>query len=197
MRDIHLATKAKVRIRGRGSGYLEVDGKSEAPVPLMVVVTADKKDADAFKRAIQMTLSRLQHVEERYKNFCSQRNIEIGGNLFSLGEQSRGSEELLKKELEHIPRTTYRDSSSTASQSTQQPDAGTGGTAGSTQKASSSSRGGTSGGKKTQDRLNAARAKVDLASRPFWSDYRTSEVRRSDRSRWSPHTAVWRSSTSS
>ena len=27
MRDIHVATKAKVRIRGRGSGYFEVDGK--------------------------------------------------------------------------------------------------------------------------------------------------------------------------
>ena len=52
MRDIHIATKAKVRIRGRGSGYFEVDGKSEAPVPLMVVVSGEHTDKEEFKKAV-------------------------------------------------------------------------------------------------------------------------------------------------
>merc|ERR1712232_363461 len=38
-RDIWLATGASVRIRGKGSGHLEVEGKYEAQVPLMLSIT--------------------------------------------------------------------------------------------------------------------------------------------------------------
>jgi hypothetical protein len=46
MREIHAETRAKVRIRGRGSGYLEFDGKREATEPLMLEVTADKAERE-------------------------------------------------------------------------------------------------------------------------------------------------------
>eukprot|EP00928_Gymnodinium_smaydae_P034582 TRINITY_DN2446_c0_g2_i1.p1 TRINITY_DN2446_c0_g2~~TRINITY_DN2446_c0_g2_i1.p1 ORF type:complete len:437 (-),score=90.49 TRINITY_DN2446_c0_g2_i1:106-1377(-) len=99
MRDIHSATNAKVRIRGRGSGYFEVDGKREAPVPLMVVVTAEKTDAVGFVEAVKMTMERLRHVEERCKVFCKQRNCSMFYKIFSLGEVSPESEALLGEDI--------------------------------------------------------------------------------------------------
>lgn len=99
MRDIYTATQAKLRIRGRGSGHLEVDGKKEAPVPLMVAVTANKMDADGFRKAVDMTVDRLIEVSEHYKQFCHQRGLPAPTSkepLFSFGEISRGSEALLK-----------------------------------------------------------------------------------------------------
>ena len=40
--NIWLLTNAKVRIRGRGSGHLEVDHKKEAPVNLMMAISVTK-----------------------------------------------------------------------------------------------------------------------------------------------------------
>mmetsp|Transcript_50492 Transcript_50492/g.146524 ORF Transcript_50492/g.146524 Transcript_50492/m.146524 type:complete len:362 (+) Transcript_50492:140-1225(+) len=100
MRDIYLATKAKIRVRGRGSGHLEVDGKREAPVPLMVAVTANKTDADGFKLAIQMTLVRLKAVDEQFHMFCKTRGFQApASQLFSIGELSWGAELLLADAL--------------------------------------------------------------------------------------------------
>ncbi len=57
-------TGAKVRIRGRGSGHLEVGGKHEAPVPLMVAITADQEAVGNFRRAVMMTLRLSLDVKE-------------------------------------------------------------------------------------------------------------------------------------
>ena len=57
---------AKLRIRGRGSGHLEVDGRKEAPVPLMVAVTANKTDPEGFRKAIEMILERIQDVGHKF-----------------------------------------------------------------------------------------------------------------------------------
>eukprot|EP00929_Paragymnodinium_shiwhaense_P094897 TRINITY_DN55745_c0_g1_i1.p1 TRINITY_DN55745_c0_g1~~TRINITY_DN55745_c0_g1_i1.p1 ORF type:complete len:655 (-),score=147.89 TRINITY_DN55745_c0_g1_i1:72-2036(-) len=104
MREIHSVTKAKVRIRGRGSGYLEVDGKREAPVPLMVVVTADNSDAGGFRKAVDMTLTKLKHVQERYSSFCVQKGLQAAPvSLFSVGECSRGSDHLLAGAFDGLP----------------------------------------------------------------------------------------------
>eukprot|EP00425_Heterocapsa_triquetra_P006392 CAMPEP_0195157288 /NCGR_PEP_ID=MMETSP0448-20130528/185088_1 /TAXON_ID=66468 /ORGANISM="Heterocapsa triquestra, Strain CCMP 448" /LENGTH=456 /DNA_ID=CAMNT_0040196081 /DNA_START=32 /DNA_END=1399 /DNA_ORIENTATION=- len=54
MRRIADKTQAKIRIRGRGSGHLEVDGKYEAPTPLMVAVTTDRADASSFRHAVEL-----------------------------------------------------------------------------------------------------------------------------------------------
>jgi len=104
MRDIHEKTNAKVRIRGRGSGYFEVEGRREAPVPLMVVVTADKADTIGFKRAVSMTIQKLRHIAERFRQFCEFRGYTPGQTpLYSIGELSKGSEFMLEEELKGIP----------------------------------------------------------------------------------------------
>jgi len=96
MRHIYSETRAKIRVRGRGSGHLEVDGRREAPVPLMVAVTANSSDEDGFKLAIQLTLKRLKAVEDQYHIYCQVRNLPVSPQtLFSVGELSKGAELLL------------------------------------------------------------------------------------------------------
>jgi len=99
MSNIFCATNAKLRIRGKGSGHLEVDGRKEARVPLMVAVTANKMDLEGFRRAVEMTIERLREVAEHFKQFCLQRWLPQPTSkepLFSFGEISCGSENLLQ-----------------------------------------------------------------------------------------------------
>ena len=57
MREIYQATNARLRVRGRGSGHLEVDGAKEAPVPLMVAVTSEGVDQARFRTAVERSAS--------------------------------------------------------------------------------------------------------------------------------------------
>merc|ERR1712135_114580 len=77
------ATGASIRIRGRGSGHLEVDGKFEAPTPLMWAVTADYEDAEGFRNAVEMTLAELRTVEHRFLVFCQKKGHVQEGPCFS------------------------------------------------------------------------------------------------------------------
>ena len=62
MREIYQATNAKIRVRGRGSGRLEVDDAKEAPAPLMVAVTSVGVRRVHFRTAVEMTISKLKDV---------------------------------------------------------------------------------------------------------------------------------------
>jgi len=64
LRQIHQLTGAKIRVRGRGSGYMEVDGIREAPVPLMIAVTSDGTDAEKFELAVELTIHKLGEVND-------------------------------------------------------------------------------------------------------------------------------------
>jgi len=99
MKNIVDETGAKVRIRGRGSGYLEVNGKREAPVPLMVAVTVVKGDVVNFKKAVYMTVAQLLQVAKHYNIFGRQRCLAYDSPIFSIGEVSAGVAEMLIKEL--------------------------------------------------------------------------------------------------
>lgn len=103
MRRIAEATGAKIRIRGRGSGHYEIDGKQEAPTPLMVAVTTDQGDRSAFETAIRMTLVELRSVEERFKVFCSKEKVDFEGPAFSIGLLTPGSEHMFSEVLEGVP----------------------------------------------------------------------------------------------
>jgi hypothetical protein len=103
-------TGAKLRIRGRGSKYLEVDGVREAPVPLMIAITHEKTCMVEFHRAVELTITVLLSVTERFKNFCKNGCL---GNLadepiFSRGAISRGAEHCIKDLLHHFPRASLR-----------------------------------------------------------------------------------------
>eukprot|EP00418_Pyrodinium_bahamense_P071933 CAMPEP_0179096262 /NCGR_PEP_ID=MMETSP0796-20121207/44245_1 /TAXON_ID=73915 /ORGANISM="Pyrodinium bahamense, Strain pbaha01" /LENGTH=142 /DNA_ID=CAMNT_0020793979 /DNA_START=55 /DNA_END=481 /DNA_ORIENTATION=- len=85
MRRIAEVTGAKIRIRGRGSGHLEIDGKSEAPTPLMVAVTTDKVDEAGFRAAIEAVLKELRSTEQRFRAFCEKQHVKHEGPCFSIG----------------------------------------------------------------------------------------------------------------
>ena len=98
MRAINVDTKAKIRVRGRGSGHLEVQGTNEAPVPLMVAVTSERVYKKHFSKAVQMTLVKLKEVQVLFNQFCQQRCLgsHISGNsIWRFGEMSEESETIL------------------------------------------------------------------------------------------------------
>lgn len=102
MRKIADATNAKIRVRGRGSGHLEVNGTSEAPTPLMVAVTSDKRDNGGFKSAVEMTVAQLRIVERRFRGFCEKEGRAVEGPCFSIGLLTEGAEELLGDALDGV-----------------------------------------------------------------------------------------------
>lgn len=65
-------TGAKIRVRGRGSGHMEQRGR-EAPVPLMLAVTADRGQEANFAQAVEMCCQLLRSVAEKWLAFCARR----------------------------------------------------------------------------------------------------------------------------
>lgn len=102
MRKIAEQTGAKVRIRGRGSGHLEIDGKAEAPTPLMVAVTTDHEDPEGFRAAISMIMKELKTVEGRYRAFIQKQNCVHEGPCYSVGLLSDGATRVLTGVLDGL-----------------------------------------------------------------------------------------------
>ena len=109
--NIFKQTGAKIRIRGRGSGHLEVlnskgEKMSEAPVPLMIAVTSEKSATREFRKAVEMCVQLLGQVAASFKIFCAEHKLppEIENRqLFYFMEVSRGSEPLLVDLLRRFP----------------------------------------------------------------------------------------------
>ena len=98
LRKIYQATSAKIRVRGRGSGFLESNAQ-EAPLPLMVAITSE--DPDHFKMATQMVIARLGEVKGLFELFCKQQRDAQGyrmprqQKLWRFGEMSKDAETVL------------------------------------------------------------------------------------------------------
>jgi len=101
------ATGAKIRLRGHGSGHLE--GTREAPVHLMLSVTAELGEYDNFRKAYDMASELLQSVESRFNAFC-QKNQEfpVQGPCFWVGEISPESQACVDGELDAAKRRNGR-----------------------------------------------------------------------------------------
>mmetsp|Transcript_102060 Transcript_102060/g.263865 ORF Transcript_102060/g.263865 Transcript_102060/m.263865 type:complete len:279 (+) Transcript_102060:60-896(+) len=95
MRRIADATGAKVRVRGRGSGHLEVGGVSEAPAPLMVAVTTDFADVAGFQTAVALTLRELRATQQRFLSHCYRHGCVHAGPCYSVGATSSSAEAAL------------------------------------------------------------------------------------------------------
>ena len=94
------ASGCKVRVRGLGSGHWEVEGKKEAPVPLMVAVTADRMDPKGFKTAITMTLARLKIMADKFGEICRTGGLQVPQlPLFSIGEFNEGAQNVIQESL--------------------------------------------------------------------------------------------------
>ncbi|CAK0809734.1 unnamed protein product [Prorocentrum cordatum] len=102
LRGIAERTGSKIRIRGRGSGHLEVNGTSEAPCPLMVAVTTDRQDNAGFASAVEGVVRELRALERRFHAFCEQRGVQHEGPGFSVGLLGPGAQDLLGQALEGV-----------------------------------------------------------------------------------------------
>ena len=92
------STRAKVRVRGKGSGHMEVEGRREAPVPLMCAITSHHTDAQQFVLAVQMMTETLRKVSAYFQEFCKQRGIDesiAGEPIWKFGDMSKGASHLL------------------------------------------------------------------------------------------------------
>jgi hypothetical protein len=105
MRKIFNDTGAKIRVRGKGSGHLEIDGEREAPTPLMVAVTSDKTDHEGFKKAIAMVFVQLRSVEKRFLAWCQRTGHVHEGPCFSIGCMPPGGDKLLGEIIQDVPFT--------------------------------------------------------------------------------------------
>ncbi|CAK8991200.1 unnamed protein product [Durusdinium trenchii] len=82
-------TGAKIRLRGRGSGHSE-GGRGEAPVPLMLAVTSEKRSVGSFMHALAMSAQLLQMVTSKFPDFWRLRGHDtIPQPLYWIGELSQ------------------------------------------------------------------------------------------------------------
>lgn len=74
MKSIADSTGAKLRIRGRGSGFKEgPDMKEASDEPLMVCISASTRVG--FDSAVEDVESLMEYVHDLYRTFCRDRNL--------------------------------------------------------------------------------------------------------------------------
>ncbi|EZG56478.1 putative RRM domain and KH domain (SPAC30D11.14-like KH) protein [Gregarina niphandrodes] len=73
MKSVNQATGAKLRLRGRGSGYLEGLGKEEANEPLHLCISCT--DEAGYRNARQRTELLLKTVYDEFDQWCLERGI--------------------------------------------------------------------------------------------------------------------------
>jgi len=103
MRKIAEQTESKIRIRGQGSGHKEIDGKQEAPTPLMVAVTTHHTDHQHFKEAIRLTLKELSTASRRYVTHCEKHGYPHEAPYYSVGLLPAGMEDQFRDVFDGVP----------------------------------------------------------------------------------------------
>jgi len=68
MKRIFKQTDAKLRLRGKGSGYFEGAGQKESSEPLQLCISCTS--GDGYKNAVQQCEELLKRLYEEYKQFC-------------------------------------------------------------------------------------------------------------------------------
>ena len=74
MKRIVKNTDAKLRLRGRGSGYLEGAAKVESPEPLHLCISC--VSPGGYKQAVGLVTELLASVYEEYRRYCRARGTE-------------------------------------------------------------------------------------------------------------------------
>jgi RNA recognition motif. (a.k.a. RRM, RBD, or RNP domain) len=98
MKRINKETEAKLRLRGKGSGYLEGSAKVESPEPLHLCISC--VSATGYNAAMDMVKSLLEEIYADYRKFCKQKGIEF-------------PEDLAVINVREFPLTLYQDQSPT------------------------------------------------------------------------------------
>jgi hypothetical protein len=79
MKRIVKDTDAKLRLRGRGSGYLEGVAKVESPEPLHLCISCVSQQG--YKQAVGLTTELLASIFEEYRKFLKTKGQEVPGGL--------------------------------------------------------------------------------------------------------------------
>jgi hypothetical protein len=79
MKEIVARTDAKLRLRGRGSGYLEGLTKTESPEPLHLCVSCTTRRG--YVEAARLVSELLDKIYAEYKLFCESRGLPVDPNL--------------------------------------------------------------------------------------------------------------------
>jgi RNA recognition motif. (a.k.a. RRM, RBD, or RNP domain) len=72
MKRIVATTDAKLRLRGRGSGYLEGFNRVESPEPLHLCVSATTKEG--YEESVRKVHELLSNVFKEYQEFCASKS---------------------------------------------------------------------------------------------------------------------------
>jgi hypothetical protein len=79
MKEIVARTDAKLRLRGRGSGYLEGLTRQESPEPLHLCVSCTTRHG--YAEAARLVASLLERIYSEYREYCSSRGIPVRTDL--------------------------------------------------------------------------------------------------------------------
>ena len=79
MKRIVKTTDAKLRLRGRGSGYLEGAAKVESPEPLHLCISCVSQQG--YKQAAQMVSDLMAQIYDDYRKFCKSKGQEVPASL--------------------------------------------------------------------------------------------------------------------
>ena len=82
MKRINKETEAKLRLRGRGSGYLEGAAKVESPEPLHLCISCVNQTG--YRQAVALVSELLLNIYEEYRRFCKAKNIPFPAELSTL-----------------------------------------------------------------------------------------------------------------
>lgn len=79
MKEIVARTDAKLRLRGRGSGYLEGLSKTESPEPLHLCVSCTTRRG--YVEAARLVTELLERIYAEYRDYCENRGVSVNHDL--------------------------------------------------------------------------------------------------------------------
>ena len=79
MKEIVARTDAKLRLRGRGSGYLEGLTRQESPEPLHLCVSCTTRHG--YAEAARLVAALLERIYAEYREYCACRGIPVRSDL--------------------------------------------------------------------------------------------------------------------
>lgn len=103
MKHIAELTRAKLRLRGKGSGFLEGEHLEESTDPLMLCVSAN--DHQGYSLAKKLLIELFETLYADYRNFCKQNgipDIRIGMQLQEHPKNPRSPEEKEQSEARRV-----------------------------------------------------------------------------------------------
>jgi hypothetical protein len=79
MKNIVARTDAKLRLRGRGSGYLEGLGRQESPEPLHLCVSCTSRRG--YAEAARLVSDLLERVYDDYRHYCTMNGFPYSSDI--------------------------------------------------------------------------------------------------------------------